>query len=277
MLLQVLFLKLFLAICKLKTPQVYNLNLLIFNLFLNYILYLERIKRWDDVDSESESEDEGEANLFNPFSKLNKNKIKITNVDEQSFKSIVSSTDLLTSSGIDFAFRQAYSMPSPNNQMDQNEKVVGESSVLSRYITSTLVRGTAQALCHEDHRFQSTRVSILTAIYRNSRAEDDARLGTLVPLRLLITNSLCETTHDRLQRCRESVELSRRLELDTNEIASRGMIGLDIQDACHTLVESSTLFSVVTNDTTATTPAVPLEERSRVAIKDHDFAVMEGN
>lgn len=237
---------------------------------------IERIKRWDDADSESESEDEGESNLFDPFSKLNKNKIKIANVDEQSFKSIVKSTDLLTSSGIDFAFRQAYSLPSPNNQMGHNDKV-GESSMLSRYITSTLVRGTAQALCHEDHRFQSSRVSILTAIYRNSRAEDDARLGTLVPLRLLIANSLCETTHDRLYRCRESVEMSRRLELDTNEIASRGLIGLDIEDAFHTLAESSTLFAVVTNDTTVTTPAVPLEERSRVTIKDHDFAVMEGN
>jgi hypothetical protein len=99
------------------------------------------------------------------------------------------------------------------------------SEILSNYISASFITSLISELNYEDDRFQSPRVIVLNSLYKNCPT---ARSRTY------IVNAVLECTYDRFERCTFASTFSHKQEFDTNLIASRGLLEIDLntKDNC---------------------------------------------
>ena len=101
----------------------------------------------------------------------------------------------------------------------QNFSLPSNSEILSKYITPSFVSSLIHELNYEDDRFTSLRVTVLISLYKNCNTEISRK--TLI-------NGILECSFDRFDRCAQASRFSYNTEFDTNLIASRGLLGLDL-------------------------------------------------
>ena len=139
---------------------------------------------------------------------------KVRAVDEAWFKRLMT-TSLLTSAALDFACRRLQfgsasgSSPNPGPGLFPPQPQNEGKDVLSQYIGPAFISSITSELAFEDDRFDSPRVSILKALYRNSP------LGHS-PIRTMIVSSLLEVSYLRRTRCKESIALARALNVEVS-------------------------------------------------------------
>jgi hypothetical protein len=204
-----------------------------------------RRRNWDS-DSEDDDEEGGNGGPSLP---------KVRKVDEIWFKRLMT-TSLLTSTALDYAMKRV--------QLMQSQPDGPGNDLLSQYISPCFITSITEQLTFEDDRFDSPRVSILKALYRNSASMSS-------PIRSMILRSLVETLVLRQSRCRDCMNIARLLNVEVNFVGSKGLL----QDGLSTELVMNTLAREVDSIGGKKDYWGTGEERKGIKIRDNNAGVIE--